>query len=192
MSKIYERLDGSLIEFIKQQKIFFVATAPLSDQGHVNLSPKGYDSFAILDEMTVAWLDLGGSGIETLAHVKENERMTLMFCAFEGPANILRLYGRARAIQFDMPDFPKYLKYFPGYDNARAIFVVTLDRIADACGWGVPFYQFIEERAQLKRFKDNPEESADFWAERYYTRNSESIDGLPGIESPTGANPSKR
>ena len=94
MSAIHEALDERLVAFIQRQKLFFVATAPLSVEGSVNLSPKGYDSLAIIDPLTVAYLDLGGSGAETIAHLRENGRITLMFCAFEGRANIVRLYGR--------------------------------------------------------------------------------------------------
>ncbi|HRD47773.1 MAG TPA: pyridoxamine 5'-phosphate oxidase family protein [Caulobacter sp.] len=101
MASTYDALDDRLIAFIKAQKLFFVATAPLSAEGSVNVSPKGYDSLVVLDAHTVAYLDLGGSGIETLAHVRENGRITLMFCAFEGQASILRLYGRGEATNFD-------------------------------------------------------------------------------------------
>ena len=94
MSTVYDELDETLIGFIRRQKLFFVATAPLSGEGSVNVSPKGYDSLAIIDCKTVAYVDLGGSGIETHAHLRENGRVTLMFCAFEGPANIVRIYGR--------------------------------------------------------------------------------------------------
>ena len=137
MSKTYERIDETLAGFIKAQKMFFVATAPLSGEGSVNVSPKGYDSLALIDERTVAYLDLGGSGAETLAHVRENGRITLMFCAFEGAANILRLYGRGRAVAFDEPDFAELKALFPTFERARAIVVVDITRIADSCGWGV-------------------------------------------------------
>ncbi|GAB5456351.1 MAG: hypothetical protein Hens2KO_25800 [Henriciella sp.] len=96
--KVYDKLDDRIIKFIEKQKMFFVASAPLSADGHINLSPKGYDAFKVLDETTVAWLDLGGSGIETQAHVQENGRITIMFCAFDGPANILRLFGTGEII----------------------------------------------------------------------------------------------
>ena len=117
-----------LTKFIDAQKMFFVATAPLTSDGHVNLSPKGYDAFKILGPKEVAYLDLGGSGIETQAHVQENGRITIMFCAFDGPANILRLYGKGEAVQFDDPRFPDLLAKFPNFDKARAIFVIKLDR----------------------------------------------------------------
>ena len=150
MGKTFEKLDDSLIAFIKAQKMFFVATAPMLEDGHVNMSPKGYDSFAVLDDMTVAYLDMGGSGIETLAHAKDNGRITLMFCAFEGKANILRLYGRAEAVSFDEPEFADMLALFPNYDHARTIFKIKITRIQDSCGWGVPFYDFKGERDQVK------------------------------------------
>ncbi len=128
MSKVYERLDDRLIAFMAKQKMFFVATAPLCPDGHVNLSPKGYDSLVVIDPLTVAWLDMGGSGVETIAHLRENGRITLMFCAFEGPANILRLYGRGEATALDSPDYPALLDLFPGRPQARAVITVHIDK----------------------------------------------------------------
>ena len=182
MSKTYARIDETLAGFIKAQKMFFVATAPLSGEGSVNVSPKGYDSLALIDERTVAYLDLGGSGAETLAHVRENGRITLMFCAFEGAANILRLYGRGRAVAFDEPDFAELKALFPTFERARAIVVVDITRIADSCGWGVPIYEFKAEREQLHRHVDH--RPFDEWAERRYEANAVSIDGLPALVRP--------
>ncbi|MEO8812951.1 MAG: pyridoxamine 5'-phosphate oxidase family protein [Caulobacteraceae bacterium] len=182
MGKVYERLDGRLTTFIRRQKVFFVATAPLAADGCVNLSPKGYDSLAIIDERTVAWLDLGGSGIETLAHVKENGRITLMFCAFEGAAGILRIHGRGEAIGMDEPGFAELLTLFPGFRRARSIVKIRITRIADSCGWGVPFYEFKGERDQLKRYGDNIAD--DEWPGKFYAGNGKSIDGLPGFVRP--------
>ena len=182
MSKTYDRIDETLAGFIKAQKMFFVATAPLSGEGSVNVSPKGYDSLALIDERTVAYLDLGGSGAETLAHVRENGRITLMFCAFEGAANILRLYGRGRAVAFDEPDFAELKALFPTFERARAIVVVDITRIADSCGWGVPIYEFKAEREQLHRHVDH--RPFDEWAERRYEANAVSIDGLPALVRP--------
>jgi hypothetical protein len=179
MGKVYPILDDALLEFIQKQKMFFVATAPLSAEGCVNVSPKGYESFAVLDERTVAYLDLGGSGVETIAHLKENGRITLMFCAFEGEANILRLSGRGEAVCMGEPGFEALLALFPGFERARAIIRVRLDRIADSCGWGVPFYAFQGERDQLRRWVDA--KPYDEWAERRYATNAASIDGLPGL-----------
>ena len=185
MGKTYDKLDEKLIRFIEAQKLFFVATAPLSGDGHVNVSPKGYDAFKVIDDSTVAYLDLGGSGIETQAHVQENGRITIMFCAFEGPANILRLYGTGEAIDFDHPDYNSLLALFPGFDRARAVIRIKVHRISDSCGWGVPFYEFKGERDQLQRWVGNIA-SEEEWNQRRYDRNAESIDGLPGLK---GAKP---
>lgn len=182
MSNTFDSLDDKLIDFIKQQKMFFVATAPMSADGSVNVSPKGYDSFVVLDNNTVAWIDLGGSGIETLAHVRENERITIMFCAFEGRANILRIYGKGEAIAFDDPGFDELLALFPAFDRARSIIRVSIDRVTDSCGWGVPFYEFKGEREQLKRWIDN--KPRDEWQEHRYNTNAQSVDGLPGLVRP--------
>ena len=182
MGKTYDKLDDTLIRFIKAQKLFFVATAPLGAAGHVNLSPKGYDAFKVIDETTVAYLDLGGSGIETQAHVQENGRITIMFCAFEGPANIVRLYGHGEAIDVGNSRYPEMLALFPGFERARAVIVIKLHRISDSCGWGVPFYEFKGERDQLTRYIDN--KSIEEWTESRFQKNAESIDGLPGIVRP--------
>lgn len=179
MGNTYDQLNDQHIEFIRQQKIFFVATAPLSPDGSVNVSPKGYDSMTILDSQTVAWVDLGGSGIETLAHLRENGRITLMFCAFEGAANILRIYGAGEAISFDDAEFPELMKLFPTVDRARSIIRIKIDRVSDSCGWGVPFYEFKEEREQLQRWIDN--KPYDEWKEHRYNTNETSVDGLPGL-----------
>ena len=164
------------------QKMFFVATAPLAADGHVNVSPKGYDTFSIIDPLTVAYLDIGGSGIETLSHVQENKRITLMFCALEGAAKILRLYGEGEVINFNHPEFNDLMKLFPAHDRARNIICVRVTRIQDSCGWGVPFYEFKSERDQLKRYY--ADKSAGDIEAKYYVSNAASIDGLPGIEKP--------
>src|SRR5438477_6749741 len=154
MANTYDQLDDKLIAFIRRQKLFFVATAPLSSEGSVNVSPKGYDSLVILDPRTVAYLDLGGSGVETHAHIRENGRITLMFCAFEGPANILRLYGQGESVAFGEPGFAEKLALFPGFERARSVVTVRINRISDSCGWGVPFFEFKSEREQLRRWVD--------------------------------------
>ncbi len=179
MGKTYEALDSRLITFIKAQKVFFVATAPLSVEGSVNVSPKGYDSLVVIDPHTVAYVDLGGSGIETLAHIRENSRITLMFCAFEGPANILRLYGRGEAVNFNEPGFAARMALFPDFDRARSVITVHIDRIADSCGYGVPFMDFREERDQLRRHTAHRSDAD--WQERRFESNARSIDGLPGL-----------
>lgn len=179
MSAVYDELSETLIGFIRRQKLFFVATAPLSAEGSVNVSPKGYDSLAIIDSKTVAYVDLGGSGIETHAHLRENGRVTLMFCAFEGAANIVRLYGHGETCSFDEPGFADKMKLFPAFERARGVITVHIHRVADSCGWGVPFFDYKGERDQLRRWVDaRPEEE---WAARRYEGNAVSIDGLPGL-----------
>ena len=182
MSQTYDRLTDKLIAFIGRQKLFFVATAPLAGDGRVNVSPKGYDSLAVLDDRTVAYLDLGGSGIETQAHVQENGRITLMWCAFEGAADIVRVYGRGEAVPLHDPRFPALLARFPGYDRARAIIVVQVESASDSCGWGVPLFDYRGERDQLRRWVDAKPYEA--WAEGRYASNGQSIDGLPGLVRP--------
>ena len=189
MGKSYEVLDDKLTAFIQAQKMFFVATAPLSQGGQVNVSPKGYDCFKILGPTTVAYLDLGGSGIETLAHLRENGRITLMFCAFKGKANIVRLYGTGTAVNFDEPGFEQALAMFPNFDRARSIITINITRIADSCGFGVPFYDFVGEREQLLRSANH--RSEEDWKEYRYMRNPKSIDGLEGLVKPNQVKPAK-
>ena len=191
MAKVYAQLDDRLRKFILAQPIFFVATAPSApaagDGGHVNVSPKGYrDTFAILGPRTVAYLDLTGSGIETVAHLRENGRLTIMFCAFEGRPLIVRLYGTGRVVLPAEPDWPGVAANFGGADgqgadrgNRRAIIVAALDRIADSCGYGVPVMELAHERDTLTRWSDRrtPEQLAAYRAEL----NAVSIDGLPAL-----------
>ena len=186
MGKVFDGIDEKLAAWIAAQHMFFVATAPRGDDGHVNLSPKGLDSFAILGPRSVAYLDLVGSGAETLAHLRENGRITFMFCAFEGPAMILRLYGRGSVLQFDEPGYEeKKSELFPEIGQARNIVTVDIDRIADSCGWGVPFYDFKSEREQLVRAIEHI--PAEEWSPRRYKSNALSIDGLPGLKRPKAA-----
>jgi hypothetical protein len=166
MAKFYDRIEDKHVAFIKAQRMFFVATAPLSDAGRVNLSPKGYDSFRIIAPNLVAYADLGGSGAETLAHVRENGRITFMFCAFEGAPNIMRLYGQGP----------------PGQERARDIIFADITQVQDSCGWAVPFLEYKGERDQLRRYIDHQE--ADAWYESRLTKNAKSIDGLPGLKRP--------
>ena len=182
MSQTYDRLTDRLIAFIGRQKLFFVATAPLSGEGCVNVSPKGYDSLAVIDDRTLAYLDLGGSGIETQAHVQENGRITLMWCAFEGAADIVRVYGRGEAAPMHDARFPELLALFPGYDRARAIIVVHVESASDSCGWGVPLFDYKGERDQLRRWVDAKPYAE--WSETRYANNAHSIDGLPGLVRP--------
>lgn len=180
MGKVFEEIDEKLRSFIERQQMFFVATAPLAGDGLVNLSPKGLDAFRILDPRTVAYLDLTGSGIETVAHVRENQRITFLFCAFEGPPRILRLYGRGRALLAGTPDFEALRPSFPELPGARALVQVDVTRIADSCGWGVPLYDYQGQRDQLVRVSEQigPEKLHEMRLEA----NARSLDGLPGLD----------
>jgi hypothetical protein len=172
------RLDMS--EFQTHDSIgFFVATAPLSADGSINVAPKGLDTFRILDEHTVAYLDLTGSGIETVAHLRENGRIVVMFCAFEGRPMILRLHGRGIVHQEGTDGFARLQASFPPLEGARAIVEVAVERIADSCGWGVPRYAFHEDRDQLLRYYQQKGE--DTVRAGRVEWNRQSIDGLPGL-----------
>jgi len=179
MGKIFDTIDERMREFIARQHVFFVATAPLAAQGHVNLSPKGLDSFAVLGPREVAYLDLVGSGAETLAHLRENGRITVMFCAFEGPPRILRLYGHGRALEPGEPGFDAARAQFAPREGTRAVIGVDVRRIADSCGYGVPLYHFASERSQLAAWVDRKGPHG----LRAYQRenNLESLDGLPAL-----------
>ena len=182
MGRVFAEIDESLATFIRAQHVFFVATAPLDADGHVNVSPKGLGSLAILDPHTLAYLDLTGSGVETIAHLRENGRITMLFSAFDGPPKTLRLYGRGRVVPVEDAEFARLAVHFPKMLGARAIIVVGLDRIADSCGYGVPRYGYEGERTQLVDWTDRkgPEGVVAYRAEQ----NAESIDGLPGLPLP--------
>ncbi|MGV9882987.1 pyridoxamine 5'-phosphate oxidase family protein [Streptomyces sp. NPDC003006] len=189
MGKTYERIDGRLRTFIEKQPMFFTATAPLSGDGTINLSPKGLKgSFVVVDELTVAYLDFAGSNAETVAHLRENGRITLMWCAFEGPPNIVRVHGRGEPVFRDDPRFKELLGHFPGIDTTphglRAIVVVTAELVRDTCGYAVPFMTYDEDRdLHAKRFarEDDASLNAYFTKKEHIAR---SIDGLPGLPLP--------
>ena len=195
MGQVYAELDDRLIAFISAQPMFFVATAPCLDaagqaaaghDGHVNVSPKGYkDTFAVLDRLTVAYLDLTGSGAETIAHVRQNGRITIMFCSFDRTPKILRIYGAGRIV---LPDDSEWAELAPrfGHDDPatgrgdeRAIIVVSADRISDSCGYAVPVMTLDHERDLLIRWAENrtPAGLVSYRSER----NAASIDGLPAL-----------
>ncbi|MER7705173.1 pyridoxamine 5'-phosphate oxidase family protein [Kitasatospora sp. NPDC097605] len=181
MGNVYQRLDAQTRAFIEQQPMFFVATAP-SEGGRVNVSPKGYaDTFTVLDDTTVAYLDLDGSGIETVAHVRDNGRITVMFCGFDRRAIIVRLYGTGRVVTLHEPEFPELLAKFGPHPGVRSIIVVHCDRISDSCGWGVPRMSLIEERSTLDRWaaRHDVQETRAYRA----AHNRASIDGLPGLSA---------
>src|SRR3954463_8554191 len=149
MGKVHEQLDDSLVDFIGRQHVFFVGTAPDSPDGHLNVSPKGLDTFRILGPNTVAYLDLTGSGIETVAHLRQNGRITLMFCAFEGRPLVVRLYGKGHVVEPGDGEWAEMITRFPEYPGVRSVVVVDVERSADSCGWAVPLYEYEGERSQL-------------------------------------------
>ncbi|PID48117.1 MAG: pyridoxamine 5'-phosphate oxidase [Proteobacteria bacterium] len=151
MSSITNSLSQKDKDFIKNQKMFFVATAP--KKGKINLSPKGLDdTFKIIDDNQILWLNYFGSGNETAAHLLEDDRMTLMFCAFEGKANILRLYCKAKVVQEKDENWQKYISNFPNTYGARQVFVVEILNVNNSCGGGVPLYEFVGQRENLKKW----------------------------------------
>ncbi|MFE4667606.1 pyridoxamine 5'-phosphate oxidase family protein [Streptomyces sp. NPDC056716] len=194
MGKTYERIDGRLRTFIEEQPLFFTATAPLSGEGTVNLSPKGLKgSFVILDELTVAYLDFAGSNAETIAHLRENGRITLMWCAFQGPPNIVRLHGHGEPVFRDDPRFPGLLARFPDIDatrhGLRAIIVVTADLLRDSCGYAVPLMTYDEDRElHGRRFAREDDDSLDAYFHKK-DHIASSLDGLPGLPLPLPPTP---
>lgn len=179
MGKVFEKIEPRIREFIEKQKLFFVSTAPLSEEGLVNVSPKGWDSLRVLDEHTVAYIDLTGSGIETVAHIKENQRITLLFCAFEGPPKLVRLQGKGRVLEYGTSEYEELKHHFPAYKSARAIIKIHLKRISDSCGYTVPFYDYVGERDTMSKWVDNKGEEGikTYWKEK----NEKSLEGLDGL-----------
>ncbi len=176
MAKFQENLDDELIEFIKQQHMFFVATAP--EDGKINISPKGFDkSLKIIDESTILWLNHLGSGNETAAHLQDDDRLTMMFCAFEGKPLILRLYCSAKVIQEKDENWNEYIKHFEYQNGARQVFELSIESVNSSCGKGVPLYDFVEDRKGLKNFYDNSskEEQITYMKKK----NQISFDGKP-------------
>ncbi|GGQ15603.1 pyridoxamine 5'-phosphate oxidase family protein [Streptomyces virginiae] len=190
MGKLYERIDGRLRTFIEEQPVFFTATAPLSGDGHVNLSPKGRaGTLVVIDEQRLAYLDFGGSGAETIAHVRENGRITLMWCAFSGPPNIVRIHGEGEAVFRDDPRWPELIGLFGEADGpgARAIILVRARRIADVCGYAVPFMEYQGERTLHSDYlaRKTDEEFAEYCEKKDHIATS--LDGLPALPLPLPA-----
>ncbi len=183
LMKIHERIDGRLREFIEAQPMFFVATAPTGPGGHVNVSPKGMvGTFAVLDERTVAYLDYHGSGAETIAHLRQNGRITLMFCAFDGPPNIVRLHGTGRSVLITDPACAELMASFPAPPDThgvRGVIVVDVHRVSDSCGYAVPLMTYEGDRDLLVRAHER--RTGEDLAAYRRTRNGSSIDGLPAL-----------
>ena len=179
MSKQLEHIDADLRAWIAQQKIFFVGTAPLSSEAHINISPKGGDSFRVLGPMEVVYQDYTGSGAETAAHVRENGRIVIMFCAFDGPPRIVRLHGQARIISLGDGNFQRFEALFPPHLGTRAFVHVQVCRVSSSCGYSVPFFDFRAERDVLQKWSaaQGSEKLRAYRAKK----NRQSIDGLPAF-----------
>jgi Pyridoxamine 5'-phosphate oxidase len=185
--KVHPEISDGIREFIEAQHMFFVATAPIALDGHVNLSPKGLEgSFLVLGPHRVAYLDYGGSGAETIAHLRENGRITLMFAAFDGPPNIVRLFGHGRAVFAGTAEFDELHVRFPvTHNRLRAIIDVEVERVQDSCGYAVPLMSFESHRDRLTAnwAEKDPDVAEVYWA----AKNPTSIDGLPAMPPATAA-----
>lgn len=179
MGKTYEEITPDLVEWIGRQRVFFVATAPSAGDGFLNCSPKGLDTFRVLGPRSVAYLDLTGSGVETIAHLRENGRIVLMFCAFDGPPRVLRLHGRGRVLTPDAPAFADLRPQFPDLPGTRSVVHVEVTRVSTSCGFGVPRYAHAGDRDQLTKWAATKGDAGlvDYRA----AKNAKSIDGLPGL-----------
>jgi Pyridoxamine 5'-phosphate oxidase len=182
MGKIFDEITPQLQAWIAKQHMFFVATAPLDSDQHVNCSPKGMDTFRILDSHTVCYFDYTGSGAETIAHIRENQRIVFMFCAFEGPPKILRLHGTGAVLRRGDPDWQKRLDLFSLPEVPRAIICANITRISDSCGFGVPLMDFKQNRNSFQKWSEG--KSADDLANYRRTKNARSIDGLAAWDEP--------
>ena len=175
MSKFYTKITSRLQKFIEAQKIFFVATAPNS--GRINVSPKGMDSFRVIDKNHVLWLSVTGSGNETAAHLAENERITIMFCSFEKAPNILRLYGKGKEIKPKDENWNELISLFPETPGTRQIFKISIESAQTSCGMSIPFFEFKGERNDLNDWATMQGKKGieNYWEDK----NQSSIDGLP-------------
>ena len=179
MSDRQESITPEISSWIREQRMFFVATAPRSLDGHINVSPKGGDSLRVLGPLEVVYQDFTGSGAETAAHARENGRIVVMFCAFQGPPKIVRLHGHAVLITVEDSRYAEFVKLFPVNPGTRAFVHIRVDRVSDSCGYSVPLYQFQSQRETLDRWtsKKTPEELKAYRA----AKNRLSIDGLPAL-----------
>lgn len=180
MAKLYPEITPELREWISHQQMFFVATAPLAGEGHVNCSPKGGDTFRILGPREVVYADLSGSGAETAAHLRENGRIVIMFCAFTGGPKVARLHGRGSVIELHDPGFSEMRSRFGELKGLRALIHIDVTRISDSCGYAVPLYDFVAPRDVLDKWCDakGPTGLVDYRAQK----NRVSIDGLPALK----------
>jgi hypothetical protein len=181
MGKTFAALNDTLTGFVLRQHMFFVATAPSGPDGHVNLSPKGLaGTLSVIDHSTVAYVDVAGSGVETIAHLRDNGRITLLFCAFDGPPQIVRLYGSGKVLMPGEPAFDELRGRFPSDLQAvRSIIVARIDEVRTACGYGVPLMDYVDDRDDQVRWAERKGVDG---LERYLVeKNTVSLDGLPGL-----------
>jgi pyridoxamine 5'-phosphate oxidase-like protein len=179
VGKTYDGIDDDLSAWLTKQPLWFVATAPLGADGHVNVSPRGHDTLSVLGPRRVAWVDYTGSGIETVAHLRENGRVCLMFCSFDDRPKIVRLHGRGTVALPGDPSYDDVVARHPDHPSTRCVVVVDVERVSDSCGFGVPVMDLVGERDLLRRGaeKRGPDGLAAYRAEK----NAASIDGLPGL-----------
>lgn len=175
-----DEIDERLADWIRRQHVFFVATAPTGPGGHVNVSPKGYDSLRVLGPRRVAYLDLTGSGAETIGHLRDNGRITVMFCAFEGRPQIARLHGTGRALLEGDGEYAELEPRFPRHPGARAIIDIDVERVSTSCGYAVPFMDYVGERPTLDQWANR--KGPDGLAAYHANKNRYSIDGLPALD----------
>jgi hypothetical protein len=182
MAAVFDQLRDDHVAFIREQPMFFVASAPAGAAGHVNVSPKGGDTFRVIDARTVAYLDLTGSGAETIAHVRENGRLTIMFNSFGPKPLILRLFGRAEVLPVDSSASPSIAvdPPFPDEVGARSVIRLDVDRVQTSCGYGVPEMELVRHRPRMAEWAEA--RGPDGIAEYQGTENQRSIDGLPALE----------
>ena len=180
MGKIYETITPELASWITKQHVFFVATAPLASGGHINTSPKGLNCLRIVGDTQVAYLDATGSGAETIAHLRENGRIVLMFCAFSGPPKIVRLHGKGIVVTKTSPGWSDWSSKFPPMAAPRSVIVVEVTRVSDSCGYGVPTMRFKEDRDVLARWATA--KGAEALPTYRIQKNTTSIDGLPALD----------
>ena len=179
MGRSFDAIPDHLVAWMEQQPIYFVASAPLDAGGHVNVSPKGGDSFRVLGPNAVAYLDLTGSGAETIAHTRENGRLTVMFCSFDEKPNIVRLFGRGEAVLPDDERFPELAARFPANPGTRSVVMLDVTKVTSSCGYSVPMMDLVGHRDTLDRWAERkgPDGIAEYWGQK----NQTSIDGLPAL-----------
>lgn len=185
MGKEYQEIDASIRRWLERQQLFFVSTAPDAGNGLINCSPKGMDALRVLDAHTLVYGDIGGSGIETVAHLRENGRIVIMLCAFDGPPKIFRFYGTGTVLEPSDPGFAELAAHFEHLPTIRNLIRIDVSRIRDSCGYGVPRYRYEGERDSLANWVANKTD-AELLQYRRDT-NLESLDGLPGLRMETDA-----